>query len=234
MTETAGRPCHERHRPEARGGRDRFQHPQATRDAERRRPVAEERVERPVRGVLERPADELEDRIGARFGGDVRVGVQSMQRPHAGEREVAEHVLGDQGRPEQQHHVCEHDRARDGAPGQRSGGDQHEHIARAHDQHQRLKAVSGESRAEALERPRQPVRPAADAGRDVFRWFRGGVGAQQERRGQHSQQTQRAQPAQESGRRSRVSRPTGLRGRRSGDPDAGCGGRGLNDGHCCV
>jgi hypothetical protein len=234
MTETPGRACHKRHRPEARRGGDRFEHPQAARDAERRGRVAEERVERTVGGVLERPADEPEDRIGARFGGDVRVGVEPVQRAHASEREVAEDVLGDQGRPERQDHVREHDRARERAPGHRSGGDQHEQIARAHDQHQRLKAVSGEARSEALERSRHPVRPAADAGRDVFRRFRGGVGAEQQRGGQHPHQAERTEPAQDSRGRLRVSRPAGRRGRRTGDLDAGCGGRGLNDGHCCV
>jgi len=55
--------------------------------------------------MQERPSDERVDRIGGRFGGDMRVGVQAVQRTHAREREVAENVLGDQRRPQEQGHV---------------------------------------------------------------------------------------------------------------------------------
>jgi hypothetical protein len=172
------RSCDQRHGAQARGRGERLQDPQAGGEPQGRGRVAHKGEEGPVGGVLEGPADELEDRIGACFGRDVGVGVEPVQGPHASERQIAEDVLGDQRRPEEQEHVGEHDPGGKRTARQAVGRDEHEQVARAHDQHQRLKATARQARAETFQRARQPVRPAADAGRDVFRGFRGGVGAQ--------------------------------------------------------
>ncbi len=102
VSKATGRARDERDCAEARCCREHLQRPQATRDAERGGGVADDREQRAIRGVLERPSHELEDRVGARFGGDVGVWVKAVQGPHAREGEVAEDVLGDQRRPEQQ------------------------------------------------------------------------------------------------------------------------------------
>ena len=81
------------HRAEAREHRDHLECPHCSGRAERHQRVAEEREHRPVRRVLKRPADEVEDRVGWRFGSDVRVRVKPVQDTQAREREIAEHVL---------------------------------------------------------------------------------------------------------------------------------------------
>jgi hypothetical protein len=112
MAESRGCPRDQRDRAEARGDGDRLEGPQAASKAQRRDRIAQEREQRTVGGVLKRPADEQEHGVGRRLRRNVRVGVQPMQRPQACERQVAEHVLGDQRRPEQQDQVRRHDRAR--------------------------------------------------------------------------------------------------------------------------
>jgi hypothetical protein len=221
VTEPSGRARDQRHRGEARAHGERLQHPQAAGEPQRGGPVAEQREQRPVGGVLERPSHEREDRIEARFGGDVRVGVKAMQRAHPRERQVAEHVLGDQWRTEQQENVRQHDGGGDRAHRQGARGEQHEHVARAHHERQRLKASSRKRGAEVLERAREPVGPAAGAGRDVIRGRRGGVGAEQKDAAQHAQKTERAEPAQDTSRSSRIGRATRLCRPSCSDPCAG-------------
>jgi hypothetical protein len=91
--------------------------------------------------VLEGPADEPEDRVGGRFGGDMGVRIQAVQSSETREAQVAEHVLGDQWRAEEENHVRDHDRAPKRPLRQRSRGDENHHIAGAEDQHQGLKAL---------------------------------------------------------------------------------------------
>jgi len=131
-------------RREARGGRETLQRPQSARDTERRRGVAGEREQRAVGGVLERPADVREDGIRRRFCRDVRVGVEPVQRAHAREREVAEHVFGDQRRAEHEDHVGEHDGAGERRDGKPAGADEHEPVAGAHQEHQQLEGAARE------------------------------------------------------------------------------------------
>jgi hypothetical protein len=106
----------------AEGGRhrDRLQRPQPAAHAEPRERVGDEREQRPVGGVLERPADEREDRVGGGFGRDVRVGGEPVQHPQPRERQIAERVLGDERRAQQEQRVGRHDRERDRPAGERS------------------------------------------------------------------------------------------------------------------
>ncbi len=122
--ELAGRARGQRHCDEASRYGYRLHRPQSAGEPERRNCIAPEREQRPVGRVLEGPADEGIDRVGGRLGGDVRVRVKPMQGTHAGEAEVAKHVLGDQRRAEQQHDMRGDDpptarrpreRARDGS-----------------------------------------------------------------------------------------------------------------------
>jgi hypothetical protein len=146
--------------------------------------------------MLEGPSHEREDRIGRCFGGDVRVGVQAVQRPHAGEVQVAEDILGDQRRAEEQGHVRRHDRHHDRAQRQRPSGQQDCQVARAHDQRQCLKAAARDAHTEAFQRPCHPARPAAAARRNVLRGPARGAGREKEDRRYDAEQPQRAQGAQ--------------------------------------
>jgi hypothetical protein len=234
LTEAGGRPRDQRHRAEARGDSDRFQRPQAAGQTERNGHIAREREQGAVGGVLKRPSDEREGRVGGSFGGHVRVGVQAVQDAHPRERQIAEGVLGEQRRPEQQDHVRQHDRRGDRAHRQRARGDQHEHVARAHDQRQRLEAVFAEGRSQILQRPGHPPRPSAAAGGDEFRGIRGRVGAQQQHGRDHAQQAERAQRTRDAGRRPCAGAPFRLRPWACRDPDVWYRGRGLYALHCCA
>ncbi len=85
-------------------GRDSHQleSPQTARQPERGKRVGAEREQGPVGGMLERPADERKDSVGWSFGRHVGVGVQPVQHAQASKLEVAEDVLGDERRAEQQ------------------------------------------------------------------------------------------------------------------------------------
>jgi hypothetical protein len=52
--------------------------------------------------MLKWPADKRKDGVGWSFRRDVGVGVQPVQHAQASKLEVAEDVLGDERRPEQQ------------------------------------------------------------------------------------------------------------------------------------
>jgi len=136
-----GRAAHQCDRGEARSDRKRLQRPQSAAEPEWGDRVAAEREQRAVGRVLERPAHKQVDGVGGRLGGDVGVGVQSVQGAQPGEIEVAEHILGDQRWAEQQHEVRGDDRHPQCAPGQRACGEQHRHVARGQDQRERLEAV---------------------------------------------------------------------------------------------
>ena len=105
--------------------------------------------------------------VGGGFGGDVGVGVEAVQSAQAGEGQVAEHVLGDQRRSQQQDQVREHDRRRPArAGGSARAQRQHEQVARAHDQHQRLEAAAAEMPTpRPCSGPASQRRPAAAGGR---------------------------------------------------------------------
>ncbi len=164
----AGGPRDHRNGAEAGEHGDRLEGPQPPGDPERRRRVAREREQGPVRGMLEGPSDERKDRIGRRFGGDVGVGVQAVQRSHASEVQVAEHILRDQRRAQEQDHVRRHDRRHDRSQRQRPRRQQDRQVARAHDQRQGLKAGARDAHAEAFQGSRHPARPAAAARRNVL------------------------------------------------------------------
>jgi len=227
VSERAGRPHDQRHGAEARDDGDRLESPQPPGDAQRRGGVAREREQRPVGGVQERPADEPEHRVGGRFGRHVRIGVQAVQGSHAGEAQIAEDVLGDQRRSQQHDHVRQHDRRRERARRQGPGAGQHQQIARAHDQHERLEAGARDAHAEALQWAGHPARPAADARRDVLRGPRGDAGRQQEHGAQNAEQAERAQRAQCSLGAVRTPRRARARSRRLARVGVGCGTGGL-------
>ncbi len=216
-------------RREAREHRDRLERPQPAREPERRGRVAGEREQRAVGGVLERPSDEREDPVGGRFGGEVRVGVEAVQRAHAREREVAEHVLGDQRRSEQQDRVGEHDRSREHPYRQPPRARKHERVARAHDECEGLEAPTAETQPEAVPRARQPRRPAAAARGHVLRRRRRRSRADQQHGREDSEQSHRSDRSRDTRAHARVSR----RGRHGRSPLGGlypgCGSGGEDE-----
>jgi hypothetical protein len=224
-----GREPDQRDRAEARDDGDRLERPQRAADAEWHGPVAEQREQRAVRRVLVGPAEEREHFVARCLRGDVRVRVQSVQRAEPGKADVAEDVLGDQRRPEQQDHVREHDRDPQRAQRQRAHAHEDREIARAHHQRQRLKAARPErAQVQCPERPGEPWRPAAAARRHVLRRRGRGLGGGQEDGHDHREQPELPERTRQPGaiarRRparsiARAGGPSGL-GRRAG------GGRG--------
>ena len=140
-------------RPEAGECRHGLQRPQAAGRPERRGGVAGKREQRSVGRMLEGPADEAEHRVARGFRREMGVGVQAVQRAHAREGEIAEDVLGDQRRAEQQDHVGRHHRCRKGGQRKRPRGDERHQVAGADRQHQHLEATLPELRADAAQRP---------------------------------------------------------------------------------
>ena len=195
LAELAGGARHERDGGEARGDGEDLERPQAARQAERRGGVAGKREQRSVGRVLIGPADEPEDFVASRLRGHVRVRVQAVQCPEAREAEVAEDVLGDQRRTQQQDRVGGDDRRDERAHRQGARERQHEQVAGAHDQRERLKVARAEAHAQALQRPGQPAGPAAAAPWDVLRWFSGGTGCREEDRHEDPQQAEQAERA---------------------------------------
>ncbi len=179
-------------RPEAAQHRQRLQRPQPARHPQRGGGVAREREQRPVGRMLERPADESEDGIGRRFGREVRVGVQAVQRPHAAEGQIAEDVLGDQRRTEEQDHVRRDHGRRERAQREGARRRERDEVASAHHQHERLEAALPERRAEPAQWPGQPPGPAAAVRRHVLRGSGGGVHAEDRERRQQRQQREPA------------------------------------------
>ena len=186
-------------RGQARGDGDGLERPQAASKPEWRGGVAGECEQRPVGRVLVGPADEPEDFIARGLGGGVRVRVQPVQRAQAGKAQVAEHVLRDQRRSQQQDRVCAKDRRNHSAHRQRARDRQHEQVARAHDQRQRLKAARADTHAQALERAGHPSGPAAAAAGHVLRRFPGCAGDHEE--GRHDDPQQGEQPERPRNRR---------------------------------
>jgi hypothetical protein len=151
----------QRHRAETGGHRDRLQRPQPTRQTQRRERVGGEREQRAVGRALKRPPHKREHGVGGRFGGHVRVGIKAVQHAQSRKRQVSEHVLGEQRRSQQQHHVRRHDRRGDRPSWERPRGEQHSHIARAHNERQRLEAARADPEPETVQRAIQPRRPTA-------------------------------------------------------------------------
>ena len=196
-----GRTRDQRDRAEARQDGKRLERPQPAGQPQRHERVAQQREQRAVRRVLERPADERVHRVARRFGGEVRVRVEPVQRAHARERQVAEHVLGDQRRPQQQDHVRDHDRRRDPRERQPARGHQHQRVADADRQQQRLEAGARQADAQTSQRPRHPCRPAAGAGGDELGGTRSGARAHQEDTHDEAHQPEHAERAHEVKRR---------------------------------
>ena len=196
LAHALGRASDQRYGREAREHGQRLQHPQAPGQAQRRQRVAGEREQRAVGRVLERPAVELEDRVGRRFRGHVGIGVEPVQGAHPRERQIAEHVLRDQRRPQRQQHVRQHDRRGDRRERKPRRRHEHERVARAHRQHQRLEAGAGEADVQAAQRAGQPCGPTTAAPRHVLRRRRRGPGAQQRDGGHDAEQSERAEDAQ--------------------------------------
>lgn len=157
-----------------------------------------------------------------------------MQRSQARERQIAEHVLGDQGRSEQQDCVGRHDRARERPHRQPSRTDQHERIARAHDQHQRLEGATVQAETHPAQGSRQPSRPAARASGHVLRGCRGSARADHENRREDPQQPERAKGLHYP--RGGLCTPPRTCAFRvlAGYPHGWCGGCGGDETHCCV
>jgi len=221
MAQVARGPPDQRDRAEARGHCHRLEGPQPAGERQRSGRVAREREQGAIGRVLEGPSDEREDRVGGRFGGDVRVGIQAVQGTHAGEAQVAEHVLGDQRRPQQQDHVCRHDRRDERPHRQRARGEQHQQVARAHQQHQRLEAARADAHAQTFQGARQPVRPAAAAPGYVGSGSGGRAGRQHEDGADHADQAERAECTQRAGPPLRGGCRVCAGWRSSGDRDAG-------------
>jgi hypothetical protein len=224
--DSLGREPDQRDRAEARDDGEGLERPQRAADAERHGRIAEQREQRAVRRVLVRPAEEREHFVARCLRGDVRVRVQSVQRAEPGEADVAEDVLGDQRRPEQQDRVREHDRDPQRAQRHRPRAHEDRDIRSAHHERQRLKAARPErAQVQVSERPRQPRRPAAAARRHVLRRRGRGLGGCQEDGHDHPEQPELSdrarQPRAPAGRRrarsgARAGGPSGLDRRAGG------------------
>ncbi len=197
LPEPAGGAHDQRDGAEAAEHGERLERPQPARQPERHEGVAEQREQRAVGGVLVGPAQEGEDFVARGLRRDVRVRVEAVQRAESREADVAEHVLGDQRRPEQQDRVGRHDCCRDRAQAERARRRQHEQVARAHDQAERLKAARADAHAEPLQRPGQPADPAAAARGDVLRGLAGCAGDRQEGRRDDAEQPEQPQRPQQ-------------------------------------
>ena len=206
-----------------RGGQG-FEDPHPGGQAERRGGVAREREHGPVGRVLERPAEELEDRVGGRFGREMGVRVEPVQRAHAGEGEVAEDILRDQRRPEGEQHVGEHDHRRDRPHRHGAGADEHEQVAAAHDQREGLEAAAGEPQVKARQRAREPVRPAAGARGDETGGSSRGARRGHERAHDHGTEAEGGERAAYPDGDAGAVRSAGPRSRAAAGPDYG-GGR---------
>jgi hypothetical protein len=136
----AGRARGQGHRREAACDSQQLESPQAAAEPERGKRIGAEREQGPVRGMLEGPADEGKDSVGWSFRRDVGIGVQSVQHPKASKLEVAEDVLRDERRAEQQQQVGGQDRKRDRLTGQGARGEQRRGVAGAHHERQHLEA----------------------------------------------------------------------------------------------
>ncbi len=182
---------------EARQHGERLERPKPAGQPERNEGVAEQREQRTVGGVLVGPAEERKDFVARGLRGDMRVRVEAVQRAEPCEADVAEHVLGDQRRSEQEDRVGRHHGRRDRAQAERARGEQHEQVARAHDQAERLKAARADAQAEALQRPCQPTDPAAAARGHVLRGLPGGAGGRQEGARDDAEQPEQPERAQQ-------------------------------------
>jgi hypothetical protein len=224
-----GRSREERDRGEARGDREPLQRPQPAGHPERGDRVACEREQRAVGRVLEGPAHKQVHRVGGHLRGDVRVWVKPVQGAQPSEIEITKDILGDQWRPEQQHEVGGDDRRPQRAPGERACGEQYRHVARGHDQRERLKARRAEPHAEAPQRAGQPARPAAAARGHVLGWAARRTCREQEDAREQAEQTECAERAQRARGGRRCSRPGGARtaGRTSRRARGACQGNGL-------
>ena len=234
VAETPGRARDQRHRTEARDDGDRLECPQPCRKPERGGEVAGQREQRPVGGVLEGPPHERVHGVRWRFGGKMRVGVQSVQRAKAREGQVAEHVLGDQWWRQQQHRVRQRDRARQRRERQLPRSHQHQQVARAHDEHQRLEAAAGETHLETAQRARHPGGPAAFSRGHILRGRRRSARAQQEHARHDAEQPECAEGAHEWGGDPRTSASARIFGPVRGDLSRWYRGRGLHGAHCYV
>jgi hypothetical protein len=115
----------ERNRADARRERHRLQRPQARCERQRRERIAGQREQGTVGGVFEGPSDEREGGVGGRFCRHVRIRVQAVQGAHPREAQIAEDVLGDERRAEEEDHLRGDDRTGDRA--QRKLARAHEH-----------------------------------------------------------------------------------------------------------
>jgi hypothetical protein len=221
------RPREQRHRGEAGHDSDRLERPQAAGEPQRRDRVADEREQRAVWRVKERPADEVEHRVPRGLRGEVRVRIETVQRAQPRERQVPEHVLGDERRPQQQRRVSEHDRTHERGRRQPTRGEQHQRVARTHQQRQRLEAVARQADPQPRQRPCQPRGPAAAACGDVQRRRRGCARADQEHAGDHTDQPDSADRLHHAPRSPRACRPASAPSAQRGHARSGCraGGR---------
>jgi hypothetical protein len=195
-SETLGGARGQPDRGEAAEDREGLQRPQRAGQAQRRGRIAGQREQGAVRRVLERPADQPEDRVGRGFGREVGVGVQSVQRAHPGEGHVAEDVLGDQRRPQQQRHVGEQDGRAEDPQRQRPGAGEDQQVAGADQHHEPLEAADRQLRAEARQRARQPAGPTDQFSLDVAVRGLGGVEDEHDQRAQKEHQAGRAEHLQ--------------------------------------
>jgi hypothetical protein len=230
--------CDQRDRAEAGGDGERLERPQPSRQPERRGRIAAEREQRAIGRVLVGPAEKPEHFVARRLRRHVRVGVKAVQRSQPRKAQVAEDILGDQRRAQQQDRVRGEHRRDQRAHRQRAREAEHQQVARAHDQRQRLKGARAEGQAQALQRTRQPARPTAASRGHVLRRFAGRARDRQEDRRDDAQQADRADRARD---RSIASRRWAAGGAESAvgaadglDRHAGRsrGGRHLH--HCCV
>jgi hypothetical protein len=126
--------------------------------------------------MLKRPADEGKDSVCRGFGGDVGVGVESVQHTQSGELEVAEDILGDQRWSEQQRQVRGNDPRSDRPPGEDAGRGKRRGVSGAQEQRPNLEARRADTQPKAVQGSVQPARPTSDARRHILCGLAGGAG----------------------------------------------------------
>ena len=171
-----------------------------------------------------------------RFGGDVRVRVESVQRARSARTRDSRRRPGRSAAgPSSRIDVREHDRGEQRRERQRSRGREHEQVARAHAPASASESRCSRADAEAAQRPRQPRRPAAAAGRHVLRRAAGRSGRDQ----QHARERSPSRPSAPSTRasgagiRAPPARPP-ARGRVRAPRARAVSGSRPASAHCCV
>ena len=147
---------------EAGERRDRLQRPERDRHADLRERKGRDREQRAVHAGEVLRARERVDRVAGNVVRAVRVRIEAVNHVEPRVRDVAEHVLREQRRSEQEQHVRGHDRDDDRARAERAAPSQHRAVGEHRDPQPRVEERPGQPAvakrgAQRLERAQQPV-----------------------------------------------------------------------------